>query len=100
MIEAGSFLPALIYSICVRLLIVQLCSSMWFFKLLQPACLLSGLHRDRPVPDAHVSLSVQLEVLNTLEKNDLQNRWHCVHLQEWFDYRGHVCMVSTNLPDC
>ncbi len=35
----------------------------------------------------------QLEVLNTLEKNDPQNRWHCVHLQEWFDYRGHVCMV-------
>ena len=40
------------------------------------------------------SASVQLEVLNTLEKNDPQNRWHCVHLQEWFDYRSHVCMVK------
>lgn len=38
---------------------------------------------------------MQLEVLNTLEKNDPQNRWHCVHLREWFDYRGHVCMVRT-----
>ena len=37
---------------------------------------------------------MQLEVLNTLEKNDPQNRCQCVHLQEWFDYRSHVCMVS------
>ncbi|DBB08056.1 hypothetical protein WJX82_008051 [Trebouxia sp. C0006] len=40
---------------------------------------------------------IELEVLNTLEKNDPQNRWHCVHLQEWFDYRGHVCMVFEKL---
>ena len=38
-------------------------------------------------------LLLQLEVLNTLERNDPNSRWHCVHLQEWFDYRSHVCMV-------
>lgn len=38
-------------------------------------------------------LLLQLEVLNTLERNDPSSRWHCVHLQEWFDYRSHVCMV-------
>ena len=42
---------------------------------------------------------VQLEVLNTLERNDPDSQWHCVHLQEWFDYRSHVCMVSFPSPD-
>lgn len=40
---------------------------------------------------------VQLEVLNTLEKNDAEGRWHCVNLLEWFDYRGHVCMAFEKL---
>ena len=39
----------------------------------------------------------QLEVLNTLERNDPRNAWHCVHLREWFDYRGHVCMAFEKL---
>lgn len=43
------------------------------------------------------SCSLQLEVLNTLEKNDLAGRYHCVSLQEWFDYRGHVCMAFERL---
>jgi hypothetical protein len=43
------------------------------------------------------SYSLQLEVLNTLEKNDLAGRYHCVSLQEWFDYRGHVCMAFERL---
>lgn len=42
---------------------------------------------------ACVCLSLQLEVLNTLEHNDPQTLNHCVKLKEWFDYRGHVCMV-------
>ena len=41
--------------------------------------------------------SVQLEVLNTLEKNDVAGQYHCVSLQEWFDYRGHVCMAFERL---
>lgn len=40
---------------------------------------------------------MQLEVLNTLEKNDAEGRWHCVNLLEWFDYRGHVCMAFEKL---
>ena len=39
----------------------------------------------------------QLEVLNTLERNDPEGRYHCVSLREWFDYRGHVCMVFEKL---
>jgi hypothetical protein len=46
-------------------------------------------------PNAHVC--PQLEVLNTLEKNDLEGRWHCVSLREWFNYRGHVCMAFEKL---
>ena len=41
--------------------------------------------------------SVQLEVLNTLEKNDAAGQYHCVGLLEWFDYRGHVCMAFERL---
>jgi hypothetical protein len=36
-------------------------------------------------------------VLNTLERNDPGGRYHCVSLREWFDYRGHVCMVFEKL---
>ena len=40
---------------------------------------------------------IELEVLATLEKNDAAGRFHCVSLREWFDYRGHVCMVFERL---
>eukprot|EP00877_Chromochloris_zofingiensis_P013582 jgi/Chrzof1/8478/Cz03g12050.t1 len=40
---------------------------------------------------------IELEVLNTLEHNDPQTLNHCVKLKEWFDYRGHVCMVFEKL---
>ncbi|GIL79629.1 hypothetical protein Vretimale_12329 [Volvox reticuliferus] len=40
---------------------------------------------------------IELEVLNTLEKNDPFGQNHCVTLREWFDYRGHVCMVFEKL---
>ena len=40
---------------------------------------------------------IELEVLATLEKNDASGRFHCVSLREWFDYRGHVCMVFERL---
>ncbi|KXZ55462.1 hypothetical protein GPECTOR_2g1011 [Gonium pectorale] len=40
---------------------------------------------------------IELEVLNTLEKNDPSGQNHCVALREWFDYRGHVCMVFEKL---
>ena len=41
--------------------------------------------------------AAQLEVLNTLERNDPEGRWHCVSLREWFNYRGHVCMSFEKL---
>ena len=40
---------------------------------------------------------IELEVLATLEANDPASRFHCVSLREWFDYRGHVCMVFEKL---
>ncbi|GMH35532.1 hypothetical protein BSKO_03400 [Bryopsis sp. KO-2023] len=40
---------------------------------------------------------IELEVLNTLEKNDTEGKRHCISLQRWFDYRGHVCMVFDRL---
>ncbi|PNH03834.1 Serine/threonine-protein kinase AFC2 [Tetrabaena socialis] len=40
---------------------------------------------------------IELEVLNTLEKNDPSGINHCVALREWFEYRGHVCMVFEKL---
>ena len=42
-------------------------------------------------------MCVQLEVLNTLDHNDVESKYHCVRLLEWFDYRGHVCMVFEKL---
>lgn len=47
---------------------------------------------------------IELEVLSTLAANDPEGRNHCVRLLEWFDYRGHVCMVferlGPSLYDC
>lgn len=40
---------------------------------------------------------IELEVLSTLERNDPSKNKHCVSLREWFDYRGHVCMVFEKL---
>lgn len=40
---------------------------------------------------------VELEVLNTLQKNDTEGRRHCISLRSWFDYRGHICMVFNRL---
>lgn len=43
------------------------------------------------------AMLVQLEVLNTITKNDSDSRHCCIHLQHWFDYRGHVCIVFEKL---
>ncbi|KAL6751344.1 kinase-like domain-containing protein [Haematococcus lacustris] len=40
---------------------------------------------------------IELEVLSTLERNDPSGSNNCVALREWFDYRGHVCMVFEKL---
>lgn len=40
---------------------------------------------------------IELEALATLAANDPTQAAHCVRLLEWFDYRGHVCMVFERL---
>ena len=40
---------------------------------------------------------MQLEVLSTITANDPDKRHCCIHLQHWFDYRGHVCIVFEKL---
>jgi dual-specificity kinase len=40
---------------------------------------------------------VELQVLTTLAANDPTERYPIVRLLEWFDYRGHVCMVFDRL---
>jgi len=40
---------------------------------------------------------IELAVLATLAANDSAAHFHCVHLRDWFDYRGHVCMVFERL---
>ena len=37
---------------------------------------------------------IELRVLATLKANDEANRNQCIHLRDWFDYRGHVCIVT------
>lgn len=36
-------------------------------------------------------------MLNTITKNDPDSSQCCIHLQHWFDYRGHVCIVFEKL---
>ena len=40
---------------------------------------------------------VELQVLATLAANDPEGRYPVVKMLEWFDYRGHVCMVFERL---
>lgn len=40
---------------------------------------------------------VELQVLATLAANDPSARYPIVRLLEWFDYRGHICMVFDRL---
>jgi dual-specificity kinase len=44
-----------------------------------------------------VVVLVQLEVLNTITRHDPECKHCCIHLQHWFDYRGHVCIVFEKL---
>ncbi|KAI9884837.1 MAG: endoribonuclease ysh1 [Watsoniomyces obsoletus] len=41
---------------------------------------------------------IELRVLATLALNDKDNRNKCIHLQDCFDFRNHICIV-TNLLD-
>jgi dual-specificity kinase len=36
---------------------------------------------------------IEIDVLQTLAKNDRTGSWHCLMLKDWFDFRNHVCIV-------
>ncbi|OAD67385.1 hypothetical protein PHYBLDRAFT_12149, partial [Phycomyces blakesleeanus NRRL 1555(-)] len=36
---------------------------------------------------------IEIRVLNTLKKSDPLNLNQCIHSTDWFEHRGHVCMV-------
>lgn len=40
---------------------------------------------------------VEIDVLNHLTKNDKDGSKCCVQIRRWFDYRNHICIVSTAL---
>ncbi|WVW80818.1 hypothetical protein I302_102807 [Kwoniella bestiolae CBS 10118] len=37
---------------------------------------------------------IEIRVLETLKKNDPRNENKCIHLDEYFDFRNHPCLVS------
>lgn len=40
---------------------------------------------------------LEIEVLEHLESNDSDGRYHCVRMLGWFEYQGHVCIVFEKL---
>ena len=36
---------------------------------------------------------IEIDVLKTVQKSDPEGRYNCIMLGNWFDYRGHICMV-------
>ena len=40
---------------------------------------------------------IEIDVLKTLQKHDPDGKRGCVRMKDWFDYRGHVCMVFEKL---
>lgn len=36
---------------------------------------------------------IEIDVLKTVQKSDPEGRYNCIMLENWFDYRGHICMV-------
>ena len=51
----------------------------------------------RAVPKYREAAMTELRVLRTLAEHDPGGRWRCARLLEWFEYRGHVCMVFERL---
>ncbi|KAJ1769941.1 serine threonine protein kinase CMGC group [Coemansia sp. RSA 487] len=47
----------------------------------------------RAVPKYRDAAKIEVRVLQTLERNDPTNAYQCIHLNETFDFRNHVCMV-------
>ena len=48
----------------------------------------------RNIPKYRDAAKIELRVLTTLKQFDNENRNHCIHLRECFDFRGHICIVT------
>mmetsp|Transcript_11657 Transcript_11657/g.42626 ORF Transcript_11657/g.42626 Transcript_11657/m.42626 type:complete len:205 (+) Transcript_11657:279-893(+) len=51
----------------------------------------------RNIPKYRSAAMIEIDVLKTLQKHDPEGKRGCVKLKDWFDYRGHVCMVFERL---
>jgi dual-specificity kinase len=40
----------------------------------------------------------ELRVLSILKARDKENHNRCIHARDYFDYRGHICIVMELLP--
>ncbi|KAJ2390438.1 serine threonine protein kinase CMGC group [Coemansia sp. RSA 2603] len=47
----------------------------------------------RAVPKYRDAAKIEIRVLQTLQRNDPKNIYQCMHVNETFDHRNHVCMV-------
>ncbi|KAJ2820892.1 serine threonine protein kinase CMGC group, partial [Coemansia sp. 'formosensis'] len=47
----------------------------------------------RAVPKYRDAAKIEIRVLQTLQRNDPANTFQCMHVNETFDHRNHVCMV-------
>ncbi|ORX69231.1 kinase-like protein, partial [Linderina pennispora] len=47
----------------------------------------------RAVPKYRDAARIEVRVLQTLQRNDPPNKYQCMHLNETFEHRNHVCMV-------
>ncbi|KAJ2892403.1 serine threonine protein kinase CMGC group, partial [Coemansia aciculifera] len=47
----------------------------------------------RAVPKYRDAAKIEIRVLQTLQRNDPTNTFKCMHVNETFDHRNHVCMV-------
>lgn len=54
----------------------------------------------RSIPKYRDASKIEVRVLKTLKQHDPTNKYKCIHLIEWFDYRNHICIVSELLGKC
>ncbi|KAJ2852141.1 serine threonine protein kinase CMGC group [Coemansia brasiliensis] len=47
----------------------------------------------RAVPKYRDAAKIEIRVLQTLQRSDPSNMYQCMHVNETFDHRNHVCMV-------
>ncbi|OMJ26468.1 Serine/threonine-protein kinase AFC1 [Smittium culicis] len=47
----------------------------------------------RAVDKYREAARIEIRVLKTLENFDPNNKYNCIRLNEWFDYRNHICLV-------